>query len=114
MLVYGRKRLFGRPELWKHLWLTHWAYGWHWQSAKWRRPQPLVRPGCVFRQLAVMLLSWQTQTPEGAPQLLAVGKAFTAEKCGAAARGMLLRVMRSKRVLAAAVVLSVLLWWAPR
>ena len=48
------------------------------------------------------------------PQLLAVGKAFTAEKCGAAARGMLLRVMRSKRVLAAAVVLSVLLWWAPR
>ena len=54
------------------------------------------------------------------PQLLAVGKAFTAEKCGAAdtygaaARGMLLRVMRSKRVLAAAVVQSVLLWWASR
>ena len=56
----------------------------------------------------------------GGPRLLAEGKAFTsemydaAEKCGAAARGILLRVMRSKRVLAAGVVLSVLPWWAPR
>ena len=50
----------------------------------------------------------------GGLQLLAVGKAVTsevcdtAEECGAAARGNLLSVMRSKRVLAAGVVLSVL------